>query len=150
MTSSWWCGEASTRFQTLGNPFGILTWLTRGAYGNHWSSKQHDPIVGKGSGEPGNYITLTSQWSRWRLKSPASQLFTQSFIRAHIKENIKAPRHWPLRGEFTGTGEFPAQRASNAEIVSNWWRHHDESLITQPYWVLDKKKWPTLCKRNFS
>ena len=27
-------------------------------------------------------------------------------------------------GEFIGTGEFPAQRASNAEIVSIWWRHH--------------------------
>ena len=26
-------------------------------------------------------------------------------------------------GEFTGTGEFPAQMASNAENVSIWWRH---------------------------
>ena len=69
-------------------------------------------------------ITLTSWWPRWRLKSPASRLFTQSLIRAHIKENIKAPRHWPLCGEFTGTGEFPAQSASNAENVSIWWRHH--------------------------
>ena len=34
--------------------------------------------------------------ARWRLKSPASQLFTQLFIRVPIKENIKAPRHWPL------------------------------------------------------
>ena len=41
-----------------------------------------------------------------------------------IKENIKAPRHWPLCGEFTGTGEFPSQRASYAENVSIWWRHH--------------------------
>ena len=24
-----------------------------------------------------------------------------------------------------GTGEFPAQRASNAENVPIWWRHHD-------------------------
>ena len=47
-----------------------------------------------------------------------SRLFTQSFIRAQIKENIKVPRHWPLCGEFTGTGEFPAQRASNAENAS--------------------------------
>ena len=38
-------------------------------------------------------------------------------IQAQIKENIKAPRHWPLCGEITGTGEFPAQRASNAENV---------------------------------
>ena len=41
-----------------------------------------------------------------------------------MKENIKAPRHWPLCVEFTGTGEFPAQMASNAENVSIWWRHH--------------------------
>ena len=32
------------------------------------------------------------------------------------------PRHWPLCGELTG--EFPAQRASNAENVSIWWCHH--------------------------
>ena len=51
-------------------------------------------------------ITITSQWARWRLKSPASQLFTQPFIQVHIKENIKT------------------QRASNTEIVSIWWRHH--------------------------
>ena len=28
--------------------------------------------------------------------------FTQSLILAQIKENIKAPRHWPLCGELTG------------------------------------------------
>ena len=72
-------------------------------------------------------ITMTSQWPRRRLKSPASRLFTQPFIQTQIKENIKAPRHWPLCGEFTGTGEFPAQRASNAENASIWWRHHDTS-----------------------
>ena len=38
----------------------------------------------------------------WYLKSPASWLFTQPFIHTQIKENIKAPRHWPLCGEFTG------------------------------------------------
>ena len=45
-------------------------------------------------------------------------------FKAQIKENIKAPRHWPLCGEFTGPGEFPAQRTSNAEKVSIWWRYH--------------------------
>ena len=36
------------------------------------------------------------------LMSPVWRLFTQSSIQAQIKENIKAPRHWPLCGEFTG------------------------------------------------
>ena len=31
-------------------------------------------------------------------------------------------------GNSPGTGEFPAQRASNAENVSIWWRHHDGCL----------------------
>ena len=46
-------------------------------------------------------------------------------IQAQIKENIKAPRHWPLCGEFTDGRWILAQMASNAENVSIWWRHHD-------------------------
>ena len=33
--------------------------------------------------------------------------------------------HRPLWGNSPVTGEFPAQRASNAENVSIWWRYHD-------------------------
>ena len=29
------------------------------------------------------------------------------------------------------TGEFPAQRASNAENFSIWWRHHEEITLDQ-------------------
>ena len=50
---------------------------------------------------------MTSQWAWWRLKSPTSRLFPQSFIQTHIKEDIKAPRHQHLCP--------PSQRASNAE-----------------------------------
>ena len=45
-----------------------------------------------------------------------------------------APRHWPLCGEFTGTGEFPAQRASYVGNVSIWWRHHGH-LTTGGYHI---------------
>ena len=69
-------------------------------------------------------ITETSYWARWRLKSPASRLFTQPLILSQITENIKALRHWPLCWEFFGDRGLPAQRASNAENVSIWWRHH--------------------------
>ena len=72
------------------------------------------------------FITMTSQWARWRLKSPVSRLFTQPFIQAQIKENIKALRHWPLWGEFTDDRWIPPQRASDAEMfpfddVIMWW-----------------------------
>ena len=33
-------------------------------------------------------------------------------------------------GNSPGTGEFPAQMASNAENVSIWWRHHEPCLPT--------------------
>ena len=39
-------------------------------------------------------------------------MLTQPFFQTQIKENIKAPHHWPLSGPC----EFPAQMTSNAEI----------------------------------
>ena len=60
---------------------------------------------------------MTSQWARWRLKSPASPLFTSK------------PRVTGLCvGNSPRTGELSAQMASNAENVSIWWRHHDVSF----------------------
>ena len=41
-----------------------------------------------------------------------------STVYSDADQRKQAARHWPLCGEFTGTGEFPAQRASYAENVS--------------------------------
>ena len=46
-----------------------------------------------------------------------------------LTESLKALCHWPLCGEITGTGEFPTQRASYAEHVSIWRRHHDMCMV---------------------
>ena len=59
----------------------------------------------------------------------ASQITSLTIVYSTVnsdadQRNIKDPRHWPLCGDFTGTGEFPAQRASYAENVFIWWRHH--------------------------
>ena len=35
-------------------------------------------------------------------------------------------------GNSPGTGEFPAQMASNAENVSIWWRHHAMRVCSMP------------------
>ena len=51
-------------------------------------------------------------------------------FKAQIKENIKTskPRVTGLcEGNSPVTGEFLAQRASNAENFSIWWRHHDNN-----------------------
>ena len=41
-------------------------------------------------------------------------------------------------GNSPGTGEFPAQMASNAENVSIWWRHH-----------LNSQQYPGTCRQLF-
>ena len=47
------------------------------------------------------------------MSSMASQItsltivYSTVYIHAQIKENIKAPRHWPLWGEFTGDRWIP-------------------------------------------
>ena len=38
-------------------------------------------------------------------------------------------------GNSPVSGEFPAQRASNAEYVSIWWRHHDLHTRDHPYTI---------------
>ena len=57
------------------------------------------------------------------MTTMASQI-AQPFVEAQIKENIKAPHHWPLWGESTGDRWIISQRASNAENISIWWPHH--------------------------
>ena len=58
------------------------------------------------------------------LKSPATPLFAQLFVQAQIKENIKVRVTGLCEGISTVTGEFPAQKASNAENVSIGWSHY--------------------------
>ena len=75
----------------------------------------------------------------------ASQLFTRPFIQAEIKENIKAPRHWRLCGEFTGDRWIPLTKGQLRKMfpfddvimvcvcvcVHIWW----SNLITTVYMI---------------
>ena len=45
-------------------------------------------------------------------------------FRGRAKKTSKLRVTGLCKGNSPGTGEFPTQRASNAEIVSVWWRHH--------------------------
>ena len=73
-------------------------------------------------------------------------MFTQTFIQAQIRSkktsNLRATGL--CEGNSPVTDEFPAQRASDAENVSIWWRHHGAKWI--PNWwsvynLLSKFKW---------
>ena len=47
-------------------------------------------------------ITVTSSWTRWRLKSPSFRWFAQPFVQAQIKNsNLRIDRWMPLKGPVT-------------------------------------------------
>ena len=47
------------------------------------------------------------------------------YFRRRSKKTFKLRVTGLCAGKSPGTGEFPAQMASNAENVLTWWRHHD-------------------------
>ena len=64
-------------------------------------------------------------------------VYYSTVIQAQIKEKVKAPRHWPLWGEFTDDRWIPCTKGqyiyihiniNNAENVSIWWRLHVTSI----------------------
>ena len=59
------------------------------------------------------------------------------FKRIYVRKDLNNIRIQLCAGNSPGTGEFPAQMASNAENVSIWWRHHDAmiSAIKKPAYM---------------
>ena len=94
------------------NSLFTLNWFTPICVSYDWSSANEVTI------------TVTSYWTWLCFKSPASRLFTQALIQAQIKKRSKLSVTDLCEGNSSVTGEFPAQRASNAKNVSIWWRHH--------------------------
>ena len=63
------------------------------------------------------FITLTSCWARWCLKSPASRLFALPFVRAQIKEKHQSSTSLAFcEGNPPVTYGFPSQRPSDAKM----------------------------------
>ena len=87
-------------------------------------------------------ITVTSQWG-----AIASQITSLNIVYSTVYSDADQRKYQSsaplaLCGEFTGTGKFPAQMASNAENVSIWWRHHERNWITsvsgESHWYIHR------------
>ena len=63
---------------------------------------------------------------QWRHNGPHDCLF-----RRRSKKTSELRVTGLCVGNSPVTGEFPAQMASNAEIVSMWWRHHEFFAFVQ-------------------
>ena len=60
-------------------------------------------------------VSLNCHYSNVILSAMASRLFAQPSVQWQIKENIKAPLHWPL------WGEGPVTRKMFHFMTSSWW-----------------------------
>ena len=76
---------------------------------------------------------------------PHDCLFSREFRRRWTKTS-KLPVTGLCEGNSPVAGEFPEQRASNAENVPIWWRHHGPSGIWVNYHITKRMK--TQLSRN--
>ena len=114
------------------------------------ASKHLETLLETGVDEMSWDDTVSSEdrfplYSDVMMGAMASQITSASIVystvQAQIKENIKGPHHWLLWGEFTGDRWIPPQRASIAENVSIWWRHHtiEKPTVFQGKGTIDRK-----------
>ena len=80
-------------------------------------------------------FTITLQWRHNEydgvsLHQPHDCFFNRLFKRRSKKTSKRGRTTGLYAGNSAVTGEFPAQKASNAENASIWWRHHDTSTVS--------------------
>ena len=84
-------------------------------------------------------ITNHTHYSDVTMSAMTSQItcvsiFWTPFVQAQIKENIKAPRRWPLWGELN---RWPVNSPHTGPVTRNvyiWWRHHADPGIWIHTW----------------
>ena len=75
-----------------------------------------------------DFSLFSSQWHHNGFDSVSNHqphdCFLKRLFRRRSKKTSKLCVTGLCAGNSPGTGEFPAQMASNAENLSIWWRHH--------------------------
>ena len=87
------------------------------------------------------FITVTSQWARCVSNHQPLDCLLNRLFRRRSKKTSKLRATGLCAGNSPETGEFPAERASNAENVSIWWRHHvlriPSAILNDVIWSLN-------------
>ena len=78
------------------------------------------------------FQNIPLQWRHNDHDGVSNHLRLDCLFRRRSKKASKVRVTGLCEGNSPVTGEFPAQRASNTENVSIWWRHHD---VTRPQWL---------------
>ena len=87
----------------------------------------------------GNSTTL--QWRHNERDGVPNHRYLECLLKRLFRRRSKKTSKLRVTGLCQGnppvTGGFPSQRASNAENVSFWWRHHEDSSPLIPILILD-------------
>ena len=75
------------------------------------------------------YITGTWWWVRWWLKHRRLDCLLNGWYRRILKKTLKLGVTGLCEGNPPVAGGFLSQRASDAENVSIWWRHHIMKIL---------------------
>ena len=70
------------------------------------------------------FVTMTSSWAWWISNHRRLECLLNRLFRRRSKKTPKRRVTGFCEETSSVTGEFPSQRASNAENVSIWWLHH--------------------------
>ena len=78
------------------------------------------------------------------MSAIASQITSLTIVYSTVYPGADQRKHQSsaslaFEGNSLMTDEFPAQRASNAETVSIWWRHHDQEWEMLTYYDVSFK-----------
>ena len=74
-------------------------------------------------------ITVTSQWARWRLKSPVSRLFTQPFIKGADQRKHQSSASLAFVRRIH---RLPVNSPHEGPVTRKiWWRHHGKYVYVQ-------------------
>ena len=75
---------------------------------------------------------VSLQWRHYGYDSVSNhqhhECLLNRLFRRRSKKTSKLRVTGPREGNSLGANEFPAQKASNAQNVSIWWRHHDDEI----------------------
>ena len=86
----------------------------------------------KTNGAPGLVTIITWQWRHNERDGVSNHQSHDCLLNRLFRRRTKKASKLRVTGLCEGnspvTGEFPPQRASNAENVSIWWRHHESQV----------------------
>ena len=126
--------------------------LHRGIYPEttiFWSGRNYMKVNYGVPGDCYSIIIMTSQWTRWRLKSPDSPLFTQpfisgadqrkyqssaslAFVRGILRGPVNCPHKWPVTRKM-----FPFDDVIMiSSMLLEWWSQHAVPKLDQNHFLV--------------